>query len=91
MSGPMILLILGVILFLMGMYLCYRDMSTSDYPLIVLVLGIVFIGVGAGWGAQREEDDCHARGGRMVPDGPPYYIKSGDVMVPSQPMKCEMP
>ncbi len=91
MSGPMILLILGVILFIIGMGLMFQDFSLSLFPLFVLGLGIVLIVAGAAWGAQQEEDDCQARGGRMVEDGPPYYIKSGDVLVPSQPMKCEMP
>lgn len=91
MSGPILLLLLGIILFILGMYLCFTDVGWSGYSAIILGLGIVCITAGAAWGAQQEEDDCQARGGRMVEDGPPYYIKSGDVLVPSQPMKCEMP
>lgn len=90
MSAPLILLMLGVILFILGVYFLWQD-GDRTFPIVLMILGLGMIVAGAGWAAQQEEDDCHARGGRMVPDGAPYYIKSGDVLVPSQPMKCEVP
>lgn len=41
---------------------------------------------------QSNADDaaCTRRGGHEVPDGAPYYVKSGAVLVPIQPTKCEV-
>lgn len=59
---------------------------------IVLVIGGLIIGVIL---ADRHEASdkrhCLADGGRWVEDGPPTYIKVGNVMVPSQSYKCERP
>jgi hypothetical protein len=39
----------------------------------------------------RSDDACVAKGGRVVDDGPPIYVKSGNIMIPVQDTKCEMP
>lgn len=65
-------------------------MSLAIFILGVALAALLLI-VGIAALAGDQADDCHARGGRIVNDGPPYYVMSGKVMTPIQPTTCEVP
>lgn len=84
------LLAVGLTLTAVGAwFLFYRDGYT--FWVVVMIVGLVTSLAGLGVGASVEEDECRAKGGQEVPSGPPTYVKSGNVLVPIQMYKCEIP
>lgn len=65
--------------------------ETMAPPFIMWTLAIVAFTAAMIIVSNEESDRCHSRGGRMVDDGPAYYVKSGDVLIPVQPTTCEVP
>lgn len=84
-----ILLAGGVVGVVLGLWLVFTD-RTSDAGFILVVLCLAAGIVGAAVMQSIEDDACTAKGGHQVPDGPPIYVKSGNVIVPVQGYRCEV-
>lgn len=89
MSAAIVLFVVGFALIAAAGIAVWRDFLGSGIG--AAVLGFLCLIVGLVIGMNKEADACRAKGGHMVPHGAPYYIKSGDVMVPFQPERCEVP
>lgn len=59
----------------------------SFWPGVGVAVALVL--VGTFFLANDEANACTASGGHEVPDGPPIYIMSGNVMIPIQSYSCQ--
>lgn len=85
------LFVVGAVMLVASVAAMVLDWTDSDAPIVTMLVGLVILIGAAVWQGIRDDKTCESRGGHMVPDGAPYYINSGGVLVPIQPERCEVP